>query len=81
MSVEQTVKNFILENYLFTDDQSALDINDSFMDKGVVDSTGMMEIIFFLEDEYNIAVADKEMISDNLDSISNIVNFIARKKQ
>ena len=50
MANEQKIRNYILENYLFTDDQSELDNDDSFLDKGIIDSTGILEIISFLEE-------------------------------
>ena len=73
------LRNYILENYLFTDDQSALADDDSFLDKSIVDSTGIMEIIFFIEEEYGIKVDDEEMVPDNLDSINNLVAFVSKK--
>lgn len=80
MSVEATLRTFILENYLFTDDQSALDNNDSFLNKGIIDSTGILEVIFFIEETFDIKVADEEMVPENLDSVANLTAFIARKK-
>ncbi|MET0028130.1 MAG: acyl carrier protein [Candidatus Thiodiazotropha sp.] len=80
MSVEEQIRNYILENYLFTDDQSALDSNDSFLDKGILDSTGILEVIYFLEDEFGIKVEDTEMVPENLDSVNNIVAFVGKKK-
>lgn len=80
MSTEETMRNFILENYLFTDDQSALSNSDSFMEKGIIDSTGILEVIHFLEDEMDIAVEDEDMIPENLDSIDKIVAFVNTKK-
>ena len=79
MSVEDKVRNYILENYLFTDDQSELDSEDSFLEKGIIDSTGILEIIFFLEEEFGLSVEDEEMIPENLDSVNNIVKFINSK--
>ncbi|MCG8670263.1 MAG: acyl carrier protein [Pseudomonadales bacterium] len=79
MSVEQTLRDYILENYLFTDDQSELNSADSFMGKGILDSTGIMEIIFFIEEQFNIKVEDEEMVPENLDSVNNLVAFIAKK--
>ncbi|MEW8505322.1 MAG: acyl carrier protein [Candidatus Thiodiazotropha sp.] len=81
MSTEATIRNYILENYLFTDDQSALNSTDSFLDKGILDSTGILEVIYFLEDEFGIKVEDTEMVPENLDSVNNIVSFIAKKRQ
>lgn len=80
MSVEATLRTFILENYLFTDDESALNNNDSFLNKGIIDSTGILEVIFFIEENFGIKVADEEMVPENLDSITNLTAFIARKK-
>jgi acyl carrier protein len=79
MTSESKIRNYILENYLFTDDQSALDNNDSFLDKGILDSTGILEVIYFLEDDFGIKIEDEEMIPENLDSINNIVAFLKSK--
>ena len=80
MSVEQKIRDYILDNYLFTDDQSALGNEDSFLDKGIIDSTGIMEVIFFLEEEFGVQVDDEEMVPENLDSVKNIVSYIGRKQ-
>ena len=80
MSDEQKVREYILDNYLFTDDQTALANEDSFLDKGIIDSTGIMEVIFFIEQEFGIQVDDEEMVPENLDSVNNIVAFIGRKR-
>ena len=79
MSVETKLRNFILENYLFTEDQGMLESDDSFLQKNILDSTGMLEVIYFLEDEFGIKVNDEEMIPDNLDSVNRISAFLARK--
>ncbi len=80
MSVEPRIRQFLLNNYLFTDDDAALGNDDSLLQKGVVDSTGMMELIAFLEEQFAIRIADEEMVPDNLDSVNNIVAFLARKQ-
>lgn len=80
MTNESKVRSFILENYLFTDDQNELKDEDSLLDRGIIDSTGIMEVIFFLEDEFGVQVEDEEMIPENLDSVKNIVRFIASKQ-
>jgi len=79
MSVEDKVRGYILENFLFTDDQSALDSSVSLLENGTMDSTGVLEVINFLEDEFGISVADEEMIPENLESVVNIVAFVNRK--
>lgn len=81
MSIEYQIHNFILENFLFTNDPSELAVDDSFLAKGIVDSTGMMEVIYFLEDKYGFKIEDAEMVPENLDSVRNIVNFIERKSK
>ena len=78
--LHKQVRNFILENYLFTDDESVLGLEDSWLDRGIVDSTGMLEIIMFIEDELGVTVEDEEMIPENLDSVNRIANFVGRKK-
>jgi len=79
MSTENKIRDFILENYLFTDDQSELNSNDSFLDRGIIDSTGILEVLFFLEDEFGVKVEDDEIVPENLDSVNNIVKFISMK--
>ena len=79
MSIEQKLRQFILENYMFTDDDAALKNNDSFLDMGIIDSTGILEVIFFLEENFGVTVDDDEMVPENLDSIDNLAAFIARK--
>ncbi|MDH5618313.1 MAG: acyl carrier protein [Gammaproteobacteria bacterium] len=78
--LQTQVRAFILENYLFTDDESALGPDESLLDRGIVDSTGMLEIIMFIEDELGVQVADEEMIPENLDSVNRIAAFVSRKK-
>ncbi|MCI0505903.1 MAG: acyl carrier protein [Gammaproteobacteria bacterium] len=80
MSAEQKIRSYILENYLFTDDESALGSDDSFLEKGIIDSTGILEVIHFLEDEFKVRVEDDEMVPENLDSVNNIVQFVAKKQ-
>lgn len=79
MSIEEKLRTFILDNFLFTDDQSALSSEDSFMEKGIIDSTGILEVIFFLEEEFNVKVEDDEMVPENLDSVKNLVAFVEKK--
>ena len=78
--LQTQVRYFILENYLFTNDASALGPDESLLDRGIVDSTGMLEIIMFIEDELGVQVEDEEMIPENLDSVNRIAAFVGRKK-
>jgi acyl carrier protein len=79
MHVTAEVRDYILKNYLFSTDPSALDDSVSLMQTGVIDSTGVLELIFFLQEKYGIEVADEEMVPENLDSVRNIAAFVARK--
>lgn len=79
MSTEQKVRNYILQNFLFTDEASALNNADSLLGKGIIDSTGALELIYFLEEQFGVKVADHEMVPENLDSVNNILAFLAGK--
>ena len=79
MTFDNKLRTFILENYLFTNDQSKLKNSDSFLDTGIIDSTGILEVITFIQDELNITIEDDEMIPENLDSIDSILTFIKKK--
>ena len=81
MSNQAKIRQFILENYLFSNDESLLSNDDSFLKKGIIDSTGILEVISYLADEFGVIVSDEEMIPENLDSVNNLIGFIARKTQ
>jgi acyl carrier protein len=79
MTIQERVRGFILESFYVSDPEELTD-EVSLLDSGYVDSTGMMEIILFLEREYGIHIEDHETIPENLESISRIAAFIARKQ-
>lgn len=79
MDIKGKIKNYILESFLFTTDQNAIKDTDSFLEKGFIDSTGILEVISFIEEQFKIKVKDDEMIPENLDSIDQIVAFVQRK--
>ena len=81
MPNELKVREFVLKNYLFTTEQSALKSEDSFMKSGIMDSTGILEMIMFLHDEFGVDVMDDEMVPENLDSVNNVVAFLSKKLQ
>ena len=64
------LRKFVLENYLFTEDEGALKDDDSFLDNGILDSMGVLELISFLEEELSTSVEGDEVTPDNLDSIN-----------
>jgi acyl carrier protein len=79
--LKDKLRNYILENFLFSDDPSDLADDDSFMEKEIIDSTGILEVIEFLEEEAGITIEDEEMVPENLDSVNRILAFVARKQQ
>ena len=70
---------FIFEQFLFHTDNGDLANDVSFLETGIVDSTGILEIIAFLEETYGISIEDEELVPENLDSVNNVVSFIERK--
>jgi acyl carrier protein len=80
MNAKNIVKKYILENFFFTDDDSILTDADSFIATGVIDSTGIVEIVTFLEDEFGVHIRPEEMLPENLDSVNKIEEFLTRKQ-
>lgn len=76
--IREQVRGFIIENFLFGE-EIELNDTDSLLDKGIIDSTGVLEIIDFLEATYDIHLATEELIPENLDSIDRLVRLIHRK--
>ncbi len=74
----KTLRHFVIENFLFGRADGLSD-DDSFLEKGIIDSTGILELIAFIEQQYRIKVQDEELVPQNLDSITNIAGFIERK--
>ncbi len=77
----QTIRSFILENFLFSDDESELRDSDSFQATRIIDSMGMMELIHFIEKIAGIKIPDEEMSPEHLDSVDRIVQYIEGKSQ
>jgi acyl carrier protein len=73
------VRRFIGENFLFRDDGDAIAHDQSLLDAGIIDSTGVLELVCFLETTFGIEVQDDEMLPENLDSIRSISNYVDRK--
>ncbi len=74
----QKIRAFVIENYLFGE-EGKLENDDSFLETGIIDSTGVLELVRFLEATFAIKVSDEELIPDNLDSINKIVAFLHAK--
>jgi acyl carrier protein len=76
--IEARVRGYILENLLFSSDGSELPNDASLLDRGIIDSTGVLEIVLFLESEFGIAIKASEMLPENFDSVNNMVRFVQR---
>lgn len=79
MELKQTIRDFIIRNF-YVAEPAALEDAASLLDQGIIDSTGVLEVILFLETSFGLAVEDAEMVPENLDSIDAIAAFVARKK-
>lgn len=79
MTERDQVRDFILKNFLFSNDGKLAD-GESLVRNGLIDSTGVLELIAYLEEAFAIKVDDEEMVPENLDSVECIVAFLARKK-
>jgi acyl carrier protein len=72
------IRAFIIENFLFGNDEGLME-ETSFLEEGIIDSTGVLELVTFLEEDFGIAVDDEELIPENLDSIKNVTNYLEKK--
>ncbi len=80
MAATDLIKDYIIENFLFGDGEH-LSEDTSFIREGIIDSIGMMELVDFIENEYQIKIADNELIPQNLDSLNKLNIFIQSKRR
>ena len=76
---KQEVRQFLRDNFPLSADGVTLDREDSLIEVGVIDSTGVLELIGFIEERYEVEIADEEVLPENLDSIANITRFVGAK--
>ena len=77
--IQPEIYDFVLENFLFGK-ADGLSSDDSLVGKGVIDSTGVLELVSFIQQRFGIRMEDQEVIPDNLDSIAKLVAFVTRKR-
>ncbi len=77
-ATKEKIKIFIIENFLFGSEDGLKD-ETSFLEEGIIDSTGILELVTYLEEEYSITIEDEELVPENLDSINNVTAFLERK--
>jgi acyl carrier protein len=78
-SAESRIRLFIVDNFLFGEGGNCLKNEDSLLQNGLVDSTGILELVAFIQQTFEITVLDEEIVPDNLDSIDKIDAFVGRK--
>jgi acyl carrier protein len=78
MKIAESVRKFLTTNFYIADPED-LGNDASLLGRGIVDSTGILEVVAFLESEFGVSVDDEEMLPSNLDSIDNIAAFVQRK--
>ena len=76
MNIKDQIRSFIAENFLFSNNGFDLDDDESFLEAGVVDSLGVLELVTFVEEKFEIAVSDDEIVPDNFDSVNNLAAYI-----
>jgi acyl carrier protein len=77
--VKARLREFVSGNFLLGKSASELGDTDSLLEKGIVDSTGILEFVGYLQETWGIEVADEELLPENFDSISNLAAFVIRK--
>ena len=80
VKIEKQIRDFIVENFLFGESDNGLQDSDSLLEKGIIDSTGVLELVSFLEETYEFEVEDEELVPENLDAIANVTSFILMKQ-
>ena len=80
-AIKQKLRDFVIDNFLFGQQSDMVADDQSFLKNGIIDSTGVLELINFVEVQYGITAEDEELVPENLDSIQNLVQFIERKKR
>ncbi len=79
MTIEEQIRHYLAENFLFSDNGFQFDDEASFLEEGIVDSTGVLELILFAEETFGIQVEDDEVVPENFDSVRSLADYIRRK--
>ena len=79
MNTASTIRQFIIQNFVF-EDSGALAEDTSFLESGIMDSTGVLELVTFIEETFGIAVQDEDLVPENLDSIAHVTRYIEHKR-
>jgi acyl carrier protein len=77
-NVHSEIRAFVIQNFTFGREDAIVD-DESFLDAGLIDSTGVLELVGFLEERFGITVADEDLVPANLDSVVRVARFVAQK--
>ena len=81
MKIKDQVRIYVVKNFLYSDPQRELTDDQSFINSGIIDSTGVLELVSFIENTFSIQVEDEDLIPENLDSIEKVSTYVLRKKR
>lgn len=79
MTIEEQIRQYVADNFLFTDNGYGLSDDASFLEEGIVDSTGVLELVMFVEETFAVSVEDEEIVPENFDSVSQLAGYVRRK--
>lgn len=81
MEIQAQVKDYIAQNLLFSDDGFGYNDDASFLEEGIVDSVGIMELVLFIEENFGLSVDDEDLTPDNFDSVNKLASYIKRRQE
>jgi acyl carrier protein len=79
MSIKEQIRQYLAENFLFSSNGFNLGDDASLLEEGIVDSTGVLELVLFVEETYNVEVADDEIVPENFDTVNYLAAYVGRK--
>lgn len=79
--IEEKIRKFLIENFVLSEQLDELGFEESFLENGVVDSTGILELVFFVEDQFGIQIDTSEVQPENFDSVNCLASYIRRKQK
>ena len=79
MEYHENIKEFVIENFLFGEGDK-LNNSTNFFEESIIDSTGILELVCFVEETYNLAISDDEIVEQNFSSVNNVTTFVEKKQ-
>jgi acyl carrier protein len=79
MNIKEQIRQYLAENFLFSSNGFNLGDDASLLEEGIIDSTGVLELVMFVEETFDVEVADEEIIPGNFDSVNNLAAYVELK--